>query len=218
MKTRARWFSCPQLEKGAISKIAKAAQLDEFSAKSESGFRIEKVRPEFLHGTFIQVIKVKDTIKNPFGESIVQERIEYRQTVFRLFARSTQIELVNAPRSFTALFDQLTTYLDSTLTITAAESNCLKWLAAIESALGRVKVLEMRLSGIALSASVGAETSLYGQDDVRKFVKEVAGGKKFDVAALAFALQISKVFCLGMQKLRFMRISIGSMLTCFVRR
>ena len=189
MSMKIRWFRMKSLDRRCIAALAGKMLVDSFKPERSWGFTTHTSSADYIRGTFIEKLEIKQIIDNPIGAPIVYSRTEFRQTRFRLSTRPYNLEISNSPRSATAFFNQLCTYLNYDAEIHSPTVECLEWVKGIEKSIGRIKVTDIRLINIPLSTSAKGDFRISGVDDVRPLIKDAAGGRAYQIQSLKFVSQ-----------------------------
>ncbi len=179
MNTRLRWMFVAPVTRATLAHAVDAVRKDEYVVDAQSGFIVERVRPGFIEARFIERFERLEDIFNPFGEAQRVTRVEYQQTRFRLSQERPQLEIYDGPRSISPLLNRLSMSLGPDSTAEAPVADVMKWLRMLTVHVNDVWVTSAQIARLSLSETVSARLTVSGTEDVRKFVKEMVGDRKF---------------------------------------
>lgn len=160
--------------------LAKRIQEKRFSYDKNEGFILDQTRSDFVEGRFVEKIAYQEHIVNPLGGEQVLERIEFRVSKFRALEAGFGLELIDEPRSTKALANKLSEICDYSLSLQSVNVDPLSWGEEINIISGMKCVFtSIQLSKLALSDEVVAQIAISGKSEVRQFLQEIAGYRKY---------------------------------------
>jgi len=151
-----------------------------FSNDLNDGFLIDRVRDTYIEARYIEKVAVANTVQDPLGNEYSYERIDYRQTEFRLANSYPQLELTNPPRGIQAFTSRLSELGDFSLSVSPLEVNVLRWAEHLSELFPeRFLVDAIQASGLVVDENVTARVILSGTSDVRRPLLRFTNGRKF---------------------------------------
>src|SRR5215469_13253307 len=129
--TRVRWFTA----EWPVSMRTLAAKMksEPFREDRLQGFIVDRVREDSVEGRFIEKISYKETIKSPFGEEEVFDRVIYTQLEFNLSNKFPHLELWDAPRSTQAYISKLLEFSNFGVSIESLSVDLIEWTNLFET-------------------------------------------------------------------------------------
>ena len=176
---RYRWLKA-EFKGVGFDIIKKCCQESPYDELSEQGFRLEVVRDNFMQGKYIVKKEIEENTTDPFGNMIKNKRIIFETHKFKLSRDFPEIILINPTRSVQEFFTKLAVMSDFSIFISKISLNILTWLRQLEKEEGlEFIVRQLSCSGISLSPTASGKLSISGSEDVRQYLSEMAGNKKF---------------------------------------
>lgn len=168
--TRYRWLDTSWSQ--SISQLALRMKNIGFHNNSSHGFVIDKLRESYIDARYIEKIDFTDTVVDPFGNERFFERVEYRESAFRVSSGVLGLELKNSPRSLQALLSRFSEITDFQASITPINVDVLAWARKLKEVWGQEFVLDsMQISKLKLDSKVSAKVLISGDCDVRESSK-----------------------------------------------
>jgi hypothetical protein len=182
MTRRIRWMIIDPCEKGIYDRIVDGINSDQFTAKASSGFLVDSSRGDFVQARFVERNEVVEKTTDPFGNESEIKRTEYTQLAFRLQRQAPQLEIYDAPRQINAFVNRLGEFTKGTAAIYSPEISVNAWLRAFGELELSMVVTGALIVNLELGDSVLAKIALSGERDVRKYINNVASGRKYQLA------------------------------------
>ncbi|MEO1850048.1 MAG: hypothetical protein ABGX70_06015 [Psychrobacter sp.] len=185
---RFRWFYAEwPLD---IRTLSKRLKLRTFSPEVGHGFIIDRVRDDFLEAKYIEQVEYTDIIIDPFGNELNFERIEFRQTLFRVTKDGPGLELIDAPRSVQPLMNRLSEAVDFEVAINSISVNPLSWLKGFENLCGgHLEVNSLQIGALEIEPGINAKIVLKGTRDVQSASSSLTNEKKHKIEKIQLQLQ-----------------------------
>lgn len=184
METRFRWLKVEPLSRRHLAVVATAMQTSRYSRDSQSGFVLDMVRADLIEGTFIERFQFVEKFPDLLGGQVSLDRIEFRQTHFRLAIDYPQLELRDPSRSVKTLLNYIAGALDYKVAISSVEIQPLDWVSSIEAAGAKIKVLALRTNRFPVSNAVAGIIQLVGTQEVRNYLLTLTGKRKVNIDGL----------------------------------
>ncbi|MDO9332714.1 MAG: hypothetical protein Q7U27_28820 [Pseudomonas sp.] len=151
-----------------------------FDSLSSHGFVVDKIREDFIEARYIEKVNYTDTVVDPFGNESFFERIEYRESSFRVSEASPGLELMNSPRSLQALLNRLSEISDFQASIVPLEVNVLAWTKELTDIWKVDSILDsMQISRLHLDSGIYAKVLISGECDVREASKRLTEERNY---------------------------------------
>ncbi len=181
---RVKWFSLGGITKRSLEILVTGMLKSPYSDDSGSGFLLGTVRPSSIEGRFLEKRQIKDEVIDPFGKTLEFNRIDFKETRFRIAIGKAELEIHNPSRSLHEFFNQLSKLSGRTISIEALSVNVLAWHERLAMAISGAIVTSLAVSNLPLSASVSAQVILTGSEDVRSVLADITGNRQFQVKEL----------------------------------
>ncbi len=175
--TRYRWLKAEWPM--ASRTLAKRMRQQEFTEGRASGFILDRVRDDLLEARFIERYEYTETVSDPYGKELTFDRLEFRQSVFRVNQGWPGLELLDAPRSTQNLVSSLLETCNFDLSISPIDVNVLAWADEFQRMLDTSAVIvSLQVADLMVADGVKAKVLLKGELDVRAACKELVQGRK----------------------------------------
>lgn len=163
----------------SIAQLAARMKSMEFNSTQQHGFVIDKVRDDTLEARYVERISYTDTIIDPFGNETSFDRMEYRQSAFRLTKAPPTLEFINSPRSLQAVLSRFSEISDFTVSIEELQVDVLVWAEELLKAVRGAGVLDsMQISRLELGNKVFAKVLVSGEKDIKDACAQLIGDRK----------------------------------------
>lgn len=189
MDPRFRWLKLTPFSRRQLAVVAAAMKARAYSRESQNGFLLTTVRSDLLEGTYVERVQFVEKLRDPLGGEVSLDRVEFRQTDFRLTASFPQLELCNPSRSVKPLLNCIACALDFKVAISGIEISPLDWAAAIEAKGVALQITALRSSRFPLTTSVLATVQLSGTQEVRTHLRTLVGNRLVGVDAVVCGWQ-----------------------------
>lgn len=180
---RVRWMraKCPS----TIRQLAKQLQNSKFTTESDEGFVIERVRDEFLEARYIERISFQQSISDPFGNTFVIDRLEFRQVDFTLTKAFPELELRMPPRGLKGFTGALLKASGFTMELEQHAVRLSKWIAALERQLGAKLIPRAAVaSEIELEDGASARLAISGHRDIRPSLASLLPNRAYELETM----------------------------------
>ena len=162
-----------------IRTLAKRLRQQEFSEGRAGGFILDRVRDDSLEARFVERYEYTETVSDPYGKELTFDRLEFRQTTFRVTPGWPGLELLDAPRSTQSLVSGLLEATNFELAVSPIDVNVLAWADELQRALGVEAVIDsLQVAALMVADGIRAKVMLKGEEDVRAACKEIVQGRK----------------------------------------
>jgi hypothetical protein len=163
----------------SIAQLAARMKSMEFNSTQQHGFVIDKIRDDALEARYIEKINYTDTITDPFGNETSFDRMEYRQSAFRLTKAPPTLEFINSPRSLQAVLSRFSEITDFTVSIEELQVDVLVWAEELlKSVKGAGDLDSMQISRLELGNKVIAKVLVSGEKDIKDACAQLIGDRK----------------------------------------
>jgi hypothetical protein len=163
---RIKWMRA--LFPGSIRDIGRHLQKAAFSDESGEGFVVDRVRDEYLEARYFERISFQQSVSDPFGNTFVVERLDFRVVDFTLTKTFPELELRMAPRGLRGFTSGLLKASGFSMQLEEHSVKLTKWISAIERELAsKVSVRGAIASGIELRGGAKGKVAVSGPSDVR---------------------------------------------------
>jgi hypothetical protein len=156
-----------------------------FTNDLNDGFLVDRVRDNYIEARYIEKAAINGTVTDPLGNEYKYERVDYKQTEFRLTTDYPHLELMDAPRgiqSFTSCLSELGNF---SLSVSPIEADVLRWAEKLsEKFPDRFIVDALQASGLAIDENVTARIILSGTVDVRRSLDHFTNGRQSEMDRL----------------------------------
>jgi hypothetical protein len=168
-----------------ISKLATELKSKPYGDDTPNGFVLDKLRPDSLHGRYIERIELTEEIIDPFGKSQTFQRIEFRQCKFIASTTGPGLELIDPPRSTQGLISAFISASGYQLVLKPVSLDVMKWVICyrnIRNERQSDSVIDyMQVGGVTLSGGVTSKVVFNGKKDVLGAASEMMDGKSYVV-------------------------------------
>ncbi|MDF3195682.1 hypothetical protein [Pseudomonas sp. 1928-m] len=172
-----------------IDQLALRMKSLDFSSNQHHGFVIDKIRDELIEARYIEKISFTDTVTDPFGNETKFDRIEYRESAFRITNAFPTLELINAPRSLQALLNRLSEITDFEVSIEQLRVDVLSWAEELIKAInGTGSFDSMQISKLELGKKTFAKILVTGEQDIKQLSAELISGRRHVVEKIRIRL------------------------------
>lgn len=187
---RARWLEARSSV--SIRAIAAKVKSSTFRAAESDGFLLRRVRDNVLEATYVERIEFDEQVIDPFGNEESFRRKIYKTFDFILSTESSNLVLIDPPRSTQSFVARLSEATSFTLAINSLNVDPLRWLQELEnSGGGKASVTALQVGGIDLSNGVRGRVLAGGSIDVRDAMNEFVRRRQHIVEKLVASLVLS---------------------------
>jgi hypothetical protein len=174
----------------SIAQLTARMKSMEFNSTQQHGFVIDKVRDDTLEARYIEKINYTDTIIDPFGNETSFDRMEYRQSAFKLTKSPPTLEFINPPRSLQAVLSRFSEITDFTVSIEELQVDVLAWAEDLLKAVrGAGSLDSMQISKLELGNKVYAKVLVSGEKDIKDACAKLVGERKHILEKIRLRLQ-----------------------------
>jgi hypothetical protein len=167
---------------GTTRQIAKQLQRDGFSEESGRGFLVDRVRDDYLEARYIEKVSFQESVHDPFGATIMIERLSYREIDFTLAKTFPELELRMAPRGLGGFTGGLLKASGFSMELENHKVSTERWTRAIERQIGvKIAMRSVLVGGLELAEGAQARVVFSAPNDVRPGIKELLGGRRYTV-------------------------------------
>jgi hypothetical protein len=175
---RIRWFKADWPI--SLRALASKMRADPFKEDGVEGFIVDRVREDSVQGRFIEKISYKETIKSPFGEERVFDRIIYTQLEFNLTNNFPHLELVDPPRSTQSYISKLLEFSNFALSVEPLSVDLIEWTNLFQATVKQdVTINSVHISGLEIQRGVTAKVVVTGDKDVRGALELIARKRQY---------------------------------------
>jgi hypothetical protein len=165
---------------GTIRQIAKQLQRDGFSEESGRGFLVDRVRDDYLEARYIEKVAFQESVHDPFGTTIMIERLSYREIDFTLAKTFPELELRMAPRGLGGFTSGLLKASGFSMQLETQKISTERWTRAIERQIGsKIAMRAVLVGGLELAEGTQARVIFSAPNDVRPGIKELLAGRHY---------------------------------------
>ncbi|AZE92336.1 hypothetical protein C4J96_0185 [Pseudomonas orientalis] len=172
-----------------IAQLASRMKSLNFISNEHHGFVIDKVRDGLIEARYIEKVYFTDLIVDPFGNETTFDRIEYRESAFRITQAPPTLELINAPRSPQALLNRLSEITDFEASIEQLQVDVISWAdELIKTIDGAGSFDSMQISKLELGNKTFAKILVTGEQDIKEVSALLVGGRRHVVEKVRIRL------------------------------
>ena len=146
----------------------------EYTRDSNSGFRLEKARPDEIIGRYIEYRQVIEEVRDPLGQVITFTRDVYDIVRFRLTTGFPELELEDPPRRYTPFLTRLGEFTDFSVAVSPVEANLRQWVEAIEREFTFTTIIGVTSGPCQLGGQAILRFALSGSEDIRQQLDQFA--------------------------------------------
>jgi hypothetical protein len=201
MPSRIRYLWSSPISRKDLRGASDALCHKEYSEKEVWGFIDVHNEGDALSGTFVERFETEDEITDPYGRITVYRRTQFSQTKFRLGLVTPQLELYDAPRSFTPLLTELSSCFRDNLSFSGIHIELHQMIKALKRDSSSLTLLAATLQDITLAPNVLAKISVVGGAEITPYLK---------VASLGKSIIFEKVCLSGTNLLGSFKIEVSS--------
>lgn len=185
---RYRWYKAEW--EISIRELAEKLKSNLFSESVLEGFVIDRVRDDSLEARFVERINVIEKSIDPFGNDLLFERTEYKQTTFRASSYWPGLELTNPPRGVQNLFMRLSELNDFKVVFAPLKLDVLKWADAFQNKANTTAIVDsLQITALTLQSNITAKVIIKGNVDVRESSENFTQGKKYNLQKIQLLIQ-----------------------------
>src|SRR5690242_17695980 len=92
---------------GSVRQLGKQLQKAAFTRTSDQGFVVDRLRDDYLEARFVERIAFQQTVKDPFGNNYVVERLDFKEVDFTVTKTFPELELRMPPRGLRGFASEL---------------------------------------------------------------------------------------------------------------
>jgi hypothetical protein len=149
-----------------------------FTNDLTDGFLVDRVRDNHLEARYVEKVPIVETVVDPLGNEHSYERVDYRQTEFRLTTDYPHLELTDAPRGIQSFTSRLSELGNFSLSVSPIEVKVLRWAQRLsESDADRFVVDAAQASDLVMDENITARIILSGTVDVRRTLDRFTKGR-----------------------------------------
>ena len=188
---RVRWMRAKF--PGSIRQIGKQLQKAGFTAESGEGFVVDRIRDEYVEARYFERIAFQQSVSDPFGNTFVVERLDFRAVDFTLTKDFPELELRMAPRGLRGFTSGLLKASGFSMEIEQHNVKLSKWISAIERELAtKISIRAAITSGIELQKGAKARIAVTGPADVRAGLAELVPNYPFELETVEIDFPFGK--------------------------
>lgn len=177
---RVRWMRAQF--PGSIRQIGKQLQRASFTADTDQGFVVDRVRDEFLEARYFERIAFQESVTDPFGNTFVVERLDFREVDFTLTKTFPELELRMPPRALRGFTSGLLKASGFSMELSSHKVVLSEWIRALERDLRtKISVRSLVASGVELTGGAAARVAITGPSDVRTALAELIPANRYDL-------------------------------------
>lgn len=151
-----------------------------FTATAQSGFIIDRFRPESLEARFVERQEISQVVESPLGEIVTYERTEFREIGFVSQYEASSLEIIDPPRSITVFLSRLSEACEFKVAIGAISVDVVDWCERVSFMLGQKSEIVMcQLRDVRLTERITASAVLKGNSDVREATQLLVNGAPY---------------------------------------
>lgn len=151
-----------------------------FTAATQNGFILDRVRPNSLEGRFIERQDISQIVESPLGEKVVYERTEFRGIGFAVNPSYSDLEIINPPRSISLFLSRLGEACNFEVSVSEIKVDVIRWCELFSKETNRdIKIVSCQMRDIKLTESVMATAILRGANDVRLAADKLTNGASY---------------------------------------
>jgi hypothetical protein len=193
---------------GSIRQIGRQLQKASFTADSDEGFVVDRIRDEYLEARYFERVSFQQSITDPFGKTFVVERLEFRQVDFTITKTFPELELRMAPRGLKGFTSGLLKASEFSMELEQCTVELRPWISAIERGLDtKIAIRAAVASGIELQGGARAKIAITGPADVRSGLAELVPSHPYQLETVQidypFGRSILKIFLSSDSSLRY---------------
>ena len=174
----------------SIRTLASRLKSHAFSAQTNDGFLVERVRDAFVEGRHFEKVLFDEVIRDPFGNEQTFERLLYREVEFVFSSQYPQVELRRFPRSLQAFITRTAELTEFATTFVPLDIDTFKWADSIRDVYPRHFRIDLaQLSEVVVEENVMAKMVLSSQLDVRAAVARFTNRRQHRVDRIQIKLE-----------------------------
>lgn len=181
MNVRYRWLRLDPLGRPGLVKITAAMESKPYARKGVSGYNLTSVRTDWIEGTFTERLEYTEKLPDPLGGEVSVQRVEFRQTDFRIAVAYPQLEFKNPARNVRPITNLIGEALDFQVAIAPIAVSPLEWVKQISQMGEPVQILGIRSGKFPLSNEVQASVIVAGTSDVRTSLPSLLGKRTIEI-------------------------------------
>ncbi|MCB8823289.1 hypothetical protein [Microvirga rosea] len=152
----------------------------QFTSEAQNGFIVDRLRSNRIEGRFVERQEISQTVESPLGETILYERIEFRETAFIVAPDRLGLEIINPPRSMSLFLSRLAEACDFQVAVTEIRVDVTLWCERLSANLGKqLDIISCQLRDIKLTENITATAVLKGSSDVRQATRLLTDGMPY---------------------------------------
>lgn len=177
----------------AMTTIGARLKQLQFSAETDEGFLLDRVRDAFVEGRYIEKLEIDEVVRNPFGTEVTYNRIVYREVRFRISNAFPEIEVTDPPRTIRSFINKLSEITGFKTAIEELQVSPFAWVDSIASSR-KLPVNFAQIAGLPLDEGVEARIIATGKAGVREAIRKMAGRKPYTVEKAQVLMEASEGF------------------------
>jgi hypothetical protein len=164
----------------SMQSLAKRLHGLRFTSEAQNGFIIDRLRPNWIEGRFIERQEISQTVESPLGEKTIYERTEFRELGFITGQDRAGLEILNPPRSMSLFLSRLAEACDFQIAVSEIKVDVTAWSEHLSLNLGkRLDIVSSQLRDIKVGENVMATAVLKGTSDIREATHLITGGAPY---------------------------------------
>jgi hypothetical protein len=186
--TRVRWLEASW--PCSMRTLASRLKGRSFSAQTNDGFLIERVRDTFIEGRYFEKVVFEEVVRDPFGVEQTFERLTYREVEFMFSSQYPQVELRRFPRNLQAFVTRTAEATEFATTFLALQLDVFTWADSIRSVYPKQFRIDLaQLSDVLIEENVLAKMVLSSQRDIRAAFTRFINRRQHTVDRIQIKLQ-----------------------------
>lgn len=151
-----------------------------FSATSNQGFVIDRVRDRSIEARFVERTEFTETVVDPFGAETLLPRLQFVQCSFMVYDDFPQLELIDCPRSAHALLSKFSELTQFSMAVEQVQVDVLSWVRRFRRLAGvRTSIEAIHISRLEVERGVQAAIVLRGSADIGEALDKMTRGRSF---------------------------------------
>ncbi|MFG1205544.1 hypothetical protein [Xanthobacter flavus] len=183
--SRHRWYEVRWPTR--IRDIAAKLERWPFREEASDGFLVDRVREGYIEGRFIERMEVSNQTVNPFGEKLSFNRVEFRQSRFRLSKSSPGLEISGPAPGSIRLINKVAELNEYRVSISDLRVDIFDWLERFKERAGCSGFIDIiQVGQLRLGGTVSARAIVRGKEDVRSAAERLTGSLDSVVEKIQF--------------------------------
>lgn len=188
MSKRYRWLTVQWPI--ALSTLGERLKARPFGGDVTHGFVVDRIRNDILEARYVERIEYTERITDPFGNELLFDRIEFRQSFFCASTRGPGLEVRDPPRSLQPLMNRLSEATDFEVAINPCKVDVLVWAENFQARIGRPLVVDsLQMNSLQVEDGIMAKILIKGSRDVRTACTALAANRNFQLEKIQLRLE-----------------------------